>query len=332
MATAYISTVLAGTLAYFANISIMPRMFHATEGILEIENGSNRLAQAFFEIPIPPIMGVMTALVLAFTLGIGIAMTQSKALKSVMDEFQMIVSRMIMGIIIPLLPLYIMSVFANMTFSGQVASVFNLFSRVFIMVIALHLLIIVVQYSFAGALSKANPIKLIKTMIPAYLTAIGTQSSAATIPVTVAQTKKNGVPEDVASFSVPLCATIHLSGSIITIISCAVAIMVIHNMDLSFATFFGFIIALGVTMIAAPGVPGGAVMAALGLLQTMLGFHETLTTLMIALYLAQDSFGTACNITGDGAIAIIVSKILGNKKELLETDKQGEGMEESIII
>lgn len=177
----------------------------------------------------------------------------------------------------------------------------------------LHFAIILIQYFIAGSLAGANPLKLIKTMIPAYLTANGTQSSAATIPVTLAQTRKNGVDEDVADFSVPLCATIHLSGSTITLVSCAVAIMFINGMDMSFTVFFAFILALGITMVVAPGVPGGAVMAALGLLQTMLGFDETLTSLMIALYLAQDSFGTACNVTGDGAIAIIVNKISGHK-------------------
>lgn len=318
---AYVSTVFAGSLAYFANSLLLPVIIDPATlaGGLGSEGGET--AKALIELSIPAVMGVMTALVLAFTLGIGIAVTGSVTIKSMANEFQHIITKLITGIIIPLLPLHIMGIFANMTYAGQVASILRVFSRVFVLVILLHFTVIILQYVIAGSLAGANPFKLIRTMIPAYFTAIGTQSSAATIPVTLAQTRKNGVDEGVADFAVPLCATIHLSGSTITLVSCAVAIMLINGMDMSFVTFFGFILALGVTMVAAPGVPGGAVMAALGLLQTMLGFNETLTSLMIALYLAQDSFGTACNVTGDGAIAVIVNKISGHK---LNPDKLDE--------
>lgn len=309
---AYTSTVLSGTLAFFANTAILPSFI--TEGALSTDvAGEGAAAAAFIEVSIPPVMGVMTALILAFTIGIGIAATGSKTIKSLMDEFQSIISKMISEIIIPLLPLHIMGIFANLTFSGQVFQILSVFSRVFVLVIILHMTVIIIQYLIAGTLAGANPFKLIKTMIPAYFTAIGTQSSAATIPVTLAQTKKNGVNEGVADFAIPLSATIHLSGSTITLVSCSIAIMLISGMPLSFGTYFGFILALGVTMVAAPGVPGGAVMAAIGLLQSMLGFDATLTSLMIALYLAQDSFGTACNVTGDGAIAILVNKFSGHK-------------------
>ena len=310
---AYLSTVFAGSLAFLANAAVLPMFL--TPGALgaDFANGDAAMAAPLLELSMPPVMGVMTALILAFTLGIGIAVVNSTTIKSFMNEFQNIITKLITGIIIPLLPIHIMGIFANMTFAGQVVQILSVFSRVFVLVIILHFTVIVLQYIIAGTLSGANPFKLIKTMIPAYLTAIGTQSSAATIPVTLAQTRKNGVNEGVADFAVPLCATIHLSGSTITLVSCAVAIMMLNGMEYSFTTFFGFILALGVTMVAAPGVPGGAVMAALGLLQTMLGFDETLTSLMIALYLAQDSFGTACNVTGDGAIAIVVNRISGHK-------------------
>lgn len=169
-----------------------------------------------------------------------------------------------------------------------------------------------------GLLQGGNPFVMLKNMVPAYLTAIGTQSSAATIPVTLDQTKKNGVKEDVADFVIPLCATIHLSGSTITLVSCAMAIMMLNGMNTSFNAMLPFIMMLGVTMVAAPGVPGGAVMAALGLLESMLGFSQPMISLMIALYVAQDSFGTACNITGDAAIAVLVNRISGNKLEPTE--------------
>ncbi|MCB2300810.1 dicarboxylate/amino acid:cation symporter [Clostridium tagluense] len=322
---AYASTVLAGSLAYFANATILP-MFLKPGSLGDFAKGG--LATSFINIKIPPLMDVMTALVLAFTLGIGIAVIKSTAIKSVMKEFQDIITKLITGIVIPLLPIYIMGTFANMTYAGQVASILKVFSKVFILVLILHFTVIVLQYVIAGIIAGANPVSLIKTMIPAYLTAIGTQSSAATIPVTLAQTKKNGVNDGVADFVVPLCATIHLSGSTITLVSCSLAIMMLNGMNYSFGTFFGFILALGVTMVAAPGVPGGAVMASLGLLQSMLGFSEPLTSLMIALYLAQDSFGTACNITGDGAIAILINKISGHKL----FDKKHENAKEENIV
>ena len=149
-------------------------------------------------------------------------------------------------------------------------------------------------------------------MLPASATALGTQSSAATIPVTLAQAIKNGVRENIAVFVIPLCATIHLAGSTMKITACAMAIMIMSGQPVTLSVFGGFIMMLGITMVAAPGVPGGAIMAALGILQSMLGFNDTMQALMIALYIAMDSFGTACNVTGDGAIAVIVDRIAGN--------------------
>ena len=193
-----------------------------------------------------------------------------------------------------------------MTHAGQVAAIMSVFAKVFLVIICLHIVILVVQYTLAGSAAGGNPIKLLKGMLPAYMTAIGTQSSAATIPVTLASTKKNGVAAGIADFVIPLCGTI-------TLTSCTMAVMLLNGRPIEFSNMFGFILMLGVTMVAAPGVPGGAVMAALGILQSMMGFTADQQALMIALYLAQDSFGTACNVTGDGAIAILVNKIAGNK-------------------
>ncbi|OPJ56735.1 dicarboxylate/amino acid:cation symporter [Alkalithermobacter paradoxus] len=310
---AYISTIVSGSVAFIANTAILPTFLKAGSLAIDAANPEEGLAQAFFTINMPPIMGVMTALLIAFTLGLGIATIKGDTIKKFMNEFQSIIEKLISNIIIPLLPLHIMGIFANMSFAGQVATIMSVFFKVFVLIILLHIAIIITQYFIAGTLTGANPFVLIKNMIPAYFTAIGTQSSAATIPVTLQKTKDNGVNEGVADFVVPLCATIHLSGSTITLVSCAMAVMMLNGMSISFTAVFPFILMLGVTMVAAPGVPGGAVMAALGLLETMLGFTPTLTSLMIALYLAQDSFGTACNVTGDGAIAIIMNKISGHK-------------------
>lgn len=319
---AYGSTVVAGTLAFFASSTVLPKILTLGSLAMDASNPEEYLVEAFFKIQMPPIMGVMTALLIAFTIGLGIAAIKGEILKNVMKEFQQIVEILISNIIIPLLPFHIMGIFANMTFAGQVATIMSVFAKVFAFILVLHFTIIVIQYVIAGTLSAVNPFRLIKTMVPAYLTAIGTQSSAASIPVTLDQSKKNGVEHGVAEFVVPLCATIHLSGSTITLTTCAMAIMMLNGMPVTFGEIFPFVMMLGVTMIAAPGVPGGAVMAALGLLKTMLGFTPTLTSVMIALYLAQDSFGTACNVTGDGAIAIIVNRILGFKLDNKIAKKQ----------
>lgn len=313
---AYASTVIAGSFAYFVDTAAFPHMLQVNS--LSLSNPSNpeeSLVKALFEVSMPPIMDVMSALILAFTLGLGIAAIKGNAIKKVMDEFQTIVEKLIQNVIIPLLPIHILGIFANMTHAGQVATIMKVFSKVFILILILHITILIVQYTIAGTLSKSNPFKLLKNMIPAYLTALGTQSSAATIPVTLAQTKKNGVSKQIADFVVPLCATIHLSGSTITLVSCSMAVMMLNGMPVTFKIMFPFILMLGVTMVAAPGVPGGAVMAALGLLASMLHFDQTLLSLMIALYIAQDSFGTACNVTGDGSIAIIMNNLSGFLKD-----------------
>ena len=312
---AYGSTVFSGTLAYFTSSLVLPMFL--TPGALNVNaaNPEEALLQAYFQVEMPPIFGVMTALLIAFTLGLGIAAIKGDTIKNFMREFQFIIEKLISRIIIPLLPFHILGIFANMTYAGQVATILSVFARVFAMVILLHITVLIIQFIIGGAVTGGNPFRMLRNMVPAYFTAIGTQSSAATIPVTLEQTKKNGVKDDVADFVIPLCATIHLSGSTITLVSCSMAIMMLNGMATSFRVIFPFILMLGVTMVAAPGVPGGAVIAALGLLETMLGFPSAMLSLMIALYVAQDSFGTAANVTGDGAIALIVNRISGFRLE-----------------
>ena len=321
---AYGSTIVSGSLAYFTNSILLKKILPTGAALAEGSHPEAGLLSGYLTVDMPPIMGVMTALLMAFTLGIGIAVVEGTTIKNFMNEVQTIVEKIITNIIIPFLPLYVAGIFANMTYAGEIVKIMSVFAKVFGIIIILHFVILLVQYTIAGTLSGANPILLIRKMLPAYFTAIGTQSSAATIPVTLNQTKQNGVNEGIADFTIPLCATIHLSGSTITLVSCSMAVMMLNGMPITFSGMFGFILMLGVTMVAAPGVPGGAVMAALGLLESMLGFGPELTSLMIALYLTQDSFGTACNVTGDGAIAIIVNKFAGfnlikrTKKETAE--------------
>ena len=310
---AYGSTIVSGSLAFFTNSILLRKILPAGAALAEGSHPEAGLLSGYLTVDMPPIMGVMTALLMAFVIGIGIAVVEGTTLKNFMNEIQTIVEKIITNIIIPFLPLYIAGIFANMTYAGEIVKIMSVFAKVFGIIIILHFVILLVQYTIAGTLAGANPILLIRKMLPAYFTAIGTQSSAATIPVTLNQTKENGVNEGIADFTIPLCATIHLSGSTITLVSCSMAVMMLHGMPITFSGMFGFILMLGVTMVAAPGVPGGAVMAALGLLESMLGFGPELTSLMIALYLTQDSFGTACNVTGDGAISIIVNRIAGFK-------------------
>lgn len=310
-ALAYTSTILAGTLAFIVALIVIPTLVGNGGGQAEETAGF----EPIFELAIDPITGVMTALILAFVFGIGITRTKSPTLRAFFDEGKEIIERLIWKVIIPILPFYIASIFAEIAADGAVVQTLQTFGLVLVTAIAIHWVWLVILYSVAGAVAGRNPFKSLKNMLPAYFTGLGTMSSAATIPVTVRASKSNKVSDGVADSAVPLCATIHLSGSTVTLVMCSVAVMVLsNNLDIpTFGMMLPFILMLGIIMIAAPGVPGGAVMAALGLLSTMLGFDETALGLMIALYMAQDSFGTATNVTGDGAIAMMVDKIIGKK-------------------
>lgn len=304
---AYGATLFSGFLSYFTGVTVFPHLIEPGVPLEKVSEAQGILP--FFSVAIPPLMNVMTALVLAFTLGLGLAQLKNDTLKNAARDFQDIIVRMISAVILPLLPIYIFGIFLNMTHSGQVFSVLMVFIKIIGVIFLLHIFLLVFQYCIAALFVRKNPFKLLGRMLPAYFTALGTQSSAATIPVTLEQTKKNGVSSDIAGFVIPLCATIHLSGSTLKIVACALALMMMQSIPFDFPLFAGFIFMLGITMIAAPGVPGGAIMASLGILQSMLGFDESAQALMIALYIAMDSFGTACNVTGDGAIALVVDKI-----------------------
>ena len=303
---AYVSTIGAGLLAYFVATLVMPRI---TDGGSVPEEGS--APGAFFEFDIPPAMDILTALVLAFALGIVITLTKTDTMRKWVDDGKIITEYIIEKVVIRILPFYIAGVFAGMASEGTVFDTLAVFGLVLLVAVILHWIWITVQYTVAGSLLKRNPFAMIKNMLPAYFTALGTMSSAATIPVTLKQTKQNGIRTRIADFVIPLCATIHLSGSTITIVSCSIAVMtVLPGYEIpGFGTMLGTILLLGVVMIAAPGVPGGAIMAASGVLMSSLGFTEAAVAFMIALYMAQDSFGTATNITGDGAVAGIVDAV-----------------------
>lgn len=310
VAIAYGSTVLSGLISYLTGATFFPSMIDSGANLLPADGKVT--AAPYFNVTIPPLMGVMTALVLAFTIGLGLAATRHDVLIKAAHGFEEIMTKTIKTAIIPLLPLYIFGIFLNMTFEGEVLRVLTVFIKIIGIIFLLHIGVLLMQFCIAGGVAKKNPFRLLATLLPAYVTALGTQSSVATIPVTLEQTKKNGVSEETAGFTIPLCATIHMSGSMLKIVACALALMIMQGMPYDFLMFSGFILLLAITMVAAPGVPGGAIMAAIGILQTTLGFSTEDQALMIALYIAMDSFGTACNVTGDGAIAVIVDTITGN--------------------
>lgn len=308
-AIAYLSTILSGLFSYATCRLTYPSLLGGSVTSLGgIDMDANDL-KPYFTIEMPPLMSVTTSLVLAFVLGLSLIGIRGDSLRGVMLELRDVVFLVIRKVIIPILPIFIFGIFLEMGAEGNVGPVLGMFLKIILIIFVMHVTVLVLQFCIAGAIAGKNPFKALVTMLPAYVTALGTQSSAATIPVTRAQTIKNGVDPDVADFVVPLCATIHMSCSILKIVACAYAISLSMGMDISFGTYAGFVLMLGITMIAAPGVPGGAIMAALGLLASMLGFDANMQGLMIALYIAMDSFGTAGNVTGDGAIALIINKI-----------------------
>ena len=314
---AYADTVIAAILSYTTGTTFFPSLIgNGAQTLDPVEKSAEILP--YFIVNIPAALDVMSALVLSFIMGLGIAYGGHKVLRDATNEMKAIIVGVIERVIIPLLPVYIFGIFLNMTFSGDVMRMMTVFAKIIVVIFALHIFVLIYQYLIAGAIVRRNPFRLLANMFPAYLTALGTSSSAATIPVALKQTRKNGVSEGVAGFVIPLCATVHLSGSAMKITACAFTIALLEDMPTDFPLFLHFIMVLAIFMVAAPGVPGGAIMAALAPLGSILGFGENEQALMIALYIAMDSFGTACNVTGDGAIALVVDKLNRKKDSVKE--------------
>lgn len=316
---AYTFTLIAGFGSYFISNALFPKMIDPGSTASAIGQGPKSF-EPFFTIEMPPLMSVMSALILAFILGLGVNAIEEEnvPLRGVLNNMRTVISGLIGKAIIPLLPLYIMGIFIDMAHTGQIIAVFSTFAKIILVIFAMHIGILIFQFCVACIFSKENknPFKMLGKMMPAYFTALGTQSSAATIPVTLKATKSLGVKDEIADFSIPLFATIHMSGSTLKIVACAVALMITNGIHYTTPMFAGFICMLGVTIIAAPGVPGGSIMAALGILSSILRFSETDNALMIALYIAMDSFGTACNVTGDGALSVILDRLFSKPHQL----------------
>ncbi len=306
---AYCSAVAAGLVAFLVGSMVLPGVI----SMGQVADGAGANVSPFFTIEMGAIMGVMTALVLAFVLGIGMSALQSQKLFGVMKDVQSVMEKTVHYVLIPLIPVHIAGIFAKLSATGEIFRTIAAFASVFALIIILQLLYVVVQYTIAWAISGKAPVKAIRNMLPAYFTALGTQSSAATIAVTLDCVRSNDVSDDIVDFVVPLGATIHLAGDTITLVLASMGVMLLFGQTPTLALMVPYILMLGITMVAAPGIPGGGVMAALGLMESMLGFAQPQQALMIALHFAQDSFGTATNVTGDGAIAIIVDSLFGKK-------------------
>lgn len=314
--TAYGSTLVAGTIAYLVATTIFPSFI--TSDLVETVTSSGEGLTPFFDLPIDPILSVTSALVFAFMTGLGISWLRGRGSGEIMYEFfvefEEIIMKVLSSIIVPLLPFYILSNFANMSYSGSVFTILSIFWRVFIIVIILQILYLLLLFVGAGTYAGKNPLTLIKNQVAGYLTALGTQSSAATIPVNVEVAKKNGVSEMIRNFVVPLGATIHLAGSMIAITSTSIAVLLMYDLPTDFASIISFIAVLGIAMVAAPGAPGGAIMSAVSFLPMVGITTAAMHQLMISLYITQDSFGTATNISGDNAIAVFIDKLYQDRK------------------
>ena len=364
IAIAYAFTLFSGFGTYFVTSLIYPFMLDNATIFQTDAHVENSIAP-YFTLDMPPVLSVTSALIFAFVVGFGLAVTKTDKLMDVIDDLRIIINKIIVSVIIPLLPFYILTIFMNITYVGEIGKVLVVFIKIIILIFILTVVLLLIFFSVAGIIAKKNPIQLLRKMMPAYLTALGTSSSAATIPVTLEATLSNGVRRSIASFVIPLCATINLSGSMLKIVACAFAIIYTHGMvieykvveevkpateitasasindagekskvnvvekrevvkrtEITFGVIVAFIFTLAVAMVAAPGVPGGAIVTAQAVLTSVLGFSPELYGLMFALYIVMDSFGTATNVTGDGAVAVIIDKIYKHDHHITEDETE----------
>lgn len=314
---AYGSTLIGGTFSFTVADTLFPSFINS-EVLEELAQASGKGVESYISINIPPILDTISAVVLAFIIGLCLSNLRGKTIGDTLynwfKDFSAIIDVVLQHSIVPLLPLYICGTFVDMTRSGETFVILGVLWKVFLVVILMHLILLVVQFAVAGSIAGKNPLTLMKNQIPAYCTAIGTQSSAATIPVNLECSKADGVSEQIRNFVIPLCANIHMCGSMITSTACATAVCLMYQIPIHLGTVVPFIMTLGVAMVASPGAPGGSIMTALPFLWMIFGKEAgdpngPICALMVALYITQDSFGTACNVSGDNAIAVIVDKL-----------------------
>ncbi|CAL7912827.1 dicarboxylate/amino acid:cation symporter [Fusobacterium necrophorum] len=309
----YSSSVGAALFSMIAGYILIPKL-----NIVTAVEGLKEIPALVFKVEIPPVVSVMTALVLSIIVGLAVIWTNSKKTEELLEEFNEIMLSIVYKIVIPILPIFIASTFATLSYEGSITKQFPVFLKVIVIVLVGHYIWLAVLYLLGGAVSGKNPWNLLKHYGPAYLTAVGTMSSAATLPVALSCAKKSNVlHDDVADFAIPLGATTHLCGSVLTEVFFVMTVSkILYGSLPSVGTMILFVFLLGIFAVGAPGVPGGTVMASLGIIISVVGFDEMGTALMLTIFALQDSFGTACNVTGDGALALILNGIF--KKDLAE--------------
>ena len=320
MALSYCSTVAAGFFAYGAGSLLLPHYLQA--GVFEA-TGNGREFLPFFELKIPPVCDVLTALALAFMVGIGIVFTGADSLKRVVGEFGAIVKLTILRVVIPGLPIYILTMISEMTASGKLAATAGVMFKVIGTGWGLTIVFLVLLYTAAGAVAARNPFVCLWRMLPAYLTGLSIASSSAVIPVTLDCCEKNGISKNVRDFVVPLCANVHMAGSAIKLLTSTYAISILYGFDLPLPAVANFVCMMAVAAVAAPGVMGGVLMASVGLVESILGFTQEQTALMMTIYLALDGYGPAANVTGDGAVALALDRFFGKAEDSPDLQSKG---------
>lgn len=316
VALAYFSTVAAGVFTFCVSDIVFPKMIatqdgcNALEGILPAE-----MLAPYFTFSFPPVMDTMSALLLSFMIGLAILKFDMPVFKQAVCELRHVVMMVITRVIIPLLPVYIFGVFMKMTVAGEMRIITHVYIKVIGVMCLLFIVVLLLQYLVAGCVSRKNPFVLFHKMFPAFMTALASSSSAATLPVTLRCAEKTGAKQNVVNFVIPLCANIHLSGAAIRIIALAVSTMLMFGVPYTWPQMIGFILIFSITVLAAPGIPGGVIVAAIGMIQAMLGFNEPMTALIMTLGIALDSPGTAVNVCGDGALMMIVDRITDDKSD-----------------
>lgn len=315
---AYISSIGAATFSAIFGYMLIPKL-----SIQSTTDTLRELPALIFQLDIPQIMPVMSALFLSIILGLATAWTKADLFEKLLDQFQDIVLSLVKKIVIPLLPIFIATTFATLAYEGSITNQLPVFIKVIIIVLIGHFIWLAFLYALSGFMSGKNPMEVLKHYGPAYLTAVGSMSSAATLPVSIECAKKSKVlRKDILNFSIPLFSNIHLCGSVLTeVFFVMVVSQILYGKLPDVSSMILFIVLLGIFAIGAPGVPGGTVMASLGLITSVLGFNETGTALILTIFALQDSFGTACNVTADGALALMLTGV-ANKKNIKEESEE----------
>ena len=306
---AYVSTIFSGVFAFGVAKTAFPHIISGSLG----ELSATRAFPAYFTLEIPPLMGITTALAISFIFGLSMVALDAPNLRHAFDEIRNVVTLTIRKMFLPLLPVYILGVIADITASGKLAVVGGGCVTIMVTALCVTTSVLLIQYMVAGIVAGCNPFKALWNMLPAYLTGWGCCSSAATLPVTLRQTRKNGVSDKITDLVIPLCSNVHLAGSMANMVVYTAGFIVLAGGTISLGQYAEFMFMLSIIAVASPGIPGGVVLASAAIAETTLGFTAERYALVIATYMALDGMGTACNLTGDGAIALVVDRLLGRR-------------------